>query len=98
MSYYLINESLNSPLEIYIMQKNNPEVRPLLYSNKPSKADIHSFVHGNPSQAISINITPSYPAPHYGTSLFDRYNRSNLYLRDCDERDLLPLSKNLVIH
>ena len=63
---------------------------------------MHSFVYGNQSQAVSMSV-PFAPIPktyhsHSQTSLFDRYNRCNLYLRDCDERDLTTLTKNIVMH
>lgn len=62
---------------------------------------MHSFVYGNPSQAYSVNIPQAPHRSHQNvqqTSLFDRYNRQNLYLRDCDERDIIHLSKNIVVH
>ena len=64
---------------------------------------MHSFVYGNQSQAVSISV-PFAPQPkNYSfqqshTSLFDRYNRGNLYLRDCQERDLNVLGRNIVVH
>lgn len=76
--------------------------RPLLFT---SKADLHFFVHGNASQT-SLNL-PTYPAPypartapafHPTTSLFDRYFRTNLQLRDCDPRDITTVLPNLVLH
>jgi hypothetical protein len=76
--------------------------RPLLFT---SKADLHFFVHGNPSQT-SLNL-PTYPAPypartapafHPTTSLFDRYFRTNLQLRECDPRDITTVVPNLVLH
>ena len=84
------------------MQNKSDRNRPLHYNNK---TDMHSFVYGNPSQAVSVSI-PFAPQPvartampqQQHTSLFDRYNRSNLYLRDCDERDLTCLTKNIVMH
>ena len=80
------------------MQNSSLKNRPLNY--KPlnfSKADIHSFVHGNPSQAISVRVPTNYEKPNI-SSLFDRYNRCNLCLRDCDQQDLNLVSKNIVIH
>jgi hypothetical protein len=70
--------------------------RPLLFQ---SKADIHHFVHGNAIQADSLSIpvaaTPSF---YPNTSLFDRYNKINLWLSDCDPRDVQMLTKNIIIH
>ncbi len=83
--------------------KNNPtQIRPLLFTTNPSKADMHFFVHGNTSQAYSVNIPTIAPrtAPSFlpNTSLFDRYHKTNLFLRDCDPRDITVLSKNIVAH
>ncbi len=83
------------------MQNNSHKSsRPLIFS---SKADVHQFVMGNASQAYSVNAPfipqksgPSfYPPPP--SSLFDRYNRPNLMLRECDSKDICVLHKNLVM-
>ena len=84
------------------MQNSSHKDRPLVFNNKPTKADLHSMVYGNPSQAVSISV-PALPprhtaAEHPQTSLFDRYNRCNLSLRECDPQDLIVVNKNLVLH
>jgi hypothetical protein len=80
-------------------QRSN--ARPLIFNNTRTKADIHQFVMGNASQAYSLNLPfePAKTAPnfHPSSSLFDRYNRSNLQLRDCDPKDVIFLHKNIVI-
>jgi hypothetical protein len=56
---------------------------------------------GNGSQAYSVNLpvegARTAPAFHAASSLFDRYNRPGLRLRECDPRDLAALHKNLVM-
>lgn len=56
---------------------------------------------GNTSQAYSVSIPhmPNKTAPAFypSSSLFDRYNRPNLLLRDCDPKDIITLHKNLVM-
>lgn len=88
-------------LEIFMLENSSAKSRPMVYNYKPNKAELYSLVHGNPSQALSVNV-PSMafpiPPPQQNTSLFDRYNRLNLYLRDCDEKDLIPLTKNIVMY
>lgn len=73
--------------------------RPLLFTNKQ---DIHQFVHTNKSQAFSVALPSNPPrlAQNYPscTSLFDRYNKSNLLLRDCDSKDITILNKNIIMH
>jgi hypothetical protein len=71
--------------------------RPLVFN---TKADVHHFVMGNASQAYSLNLPEAArtaPALHAHSSLFDRYNRPNLLLRDCDPKDIIALHKNLVM-
>ena len=82
------------------MHNTSERPRPLHFNNK---TDMHSFVYGNQSQAVSMSVpfAPPPPKTYHSlpqTSLFDRYNRCNLYLRDCDERDLTTLTKNIVMH
>lgn len=89
------------PLEIFMLENSSAKSRPMVYNHKPNRAELYSLVHGNPSQAYSVNapsIAFPAPAPQQQTSLFDRYNRMNLYLRDCDERDLIPVTKNIVMY
>jgi len=78
-------------------QKSGP--RPLIFNNKQ---DLHNFVHANNSQAVSVSIPHNYAKmPHNymaQTSLFDRYNKSNLLLRDCDQKDITVLNKNIIMH
>ena len=73
--------------------------KPLIFNNKK---EIHSFVHANHSQAISASMPINHErlAPNYTpcTSLFDRYNKSNLLLRDCDPKDITVLNKNIIMH
>lgn len=80
-------------------QTNNRSQRPLRFT---SSASIHSFVHGNLPQVDSLVIpmANAMPSPSsYGTfSLFDRYNKTNLLLRDCESRDLNLVSKNIIVH
>lgn len=72
--------------------------RPLVFN---TKADVHHFVMGNASQAYSVNLpvdaVRTVPAFHPASSLFDRYNRPSLLLRDCDQRDVITLHRNLVM-
>ena len=71
--------------------------RPLVFN---TKADVHHFVMGNASQAYSLNLPQAArtaPVFHSNSSLFDRYNRPNLRLRDCDPKDIVTLHKNLVM-
>lgn len=72
--------------------------RPLVFN---TKADVHHFVMGNASQAYSVNLpvdaVRTAPAFHPASSLFDRYNRPSLLLRDCDQRDVITLHRNLVM-
>ena len=73
--------------------------RPLLFNNK---TDLHNFVHNNNSQAVSISM-PNNPPRIVSqqmpfNSLFDRDNRPNLLLRDCDSKDIRELNKNIVMH
>lgn len=76
--------------------KSSP--RPFVYR---TKADIQQFVMGNASQAYSVNLPfePPRTAPnfHPASSLFDRYNRNNLLLRECDAKDVTTLHKNLIM-
>lgn len=77
-------------------------MRPINFQHNTTNAQIYEFVNNNRSQALSVNA-PTMPfktAPSFypQTSLFDRYNRLNVYLRDCDRRDLILLTKNVVIH
>jgi len=80
-------------------QANNKSQRPLLFN---SKADLHHFVYGNASQADSLNIpitaARTVPSFYPNTSLFDRYNKLNLLLSDCDPRDIQLLTKNIIVH
>lgn len=72
--------------------------RPLVFN---TKRDIYYNVMGNTSQAYSVSIPqmPNKTAPAFypSSSLFDRYNRPNLLLRDCDPKDIITLHKNLVM-
>lgn len=72
--------------------------RPLVFT---TKRDIYYNVMGNTSQAYSVSIPhmPNKTAPAFypSSSLFDRYNRPNLLLRDCDPKDIITLHKNLVM-
>lgn len=56
---------------------------------------------GNASQAYPVNIPhiPNKTAPSFfpSSSLFDRYNKPNLLLRDCDPKDIITLHKNIVM-
>lgn len=60
------------------------------------------FVHGNNSQTSSMNIPtyPQKPSPSFypNSSLFDRYNKPGLLLRDCDAKDVIQLNKNLIMY
>lgn len=79
-----------------MMSTDKRQNRPLFFK----KEYIQEFVYGNSMQANQC-----YPlAPHHfkqppvsGSSLFDRYNRSNLLLRECDPSDVQKLSKNVVL-
>lgn len=95
------------------VQNNSSRGRPLNYNNRVDMHSfVYGSSHlqvnpTNPSQAVSMSIPQAMvvpPKPHFNvrsdtqTSLFDRYNKGNLYLRDCDERDLIQLNKNVVLH
>lgn len=71
--------------------------RPLVFNNR---TDIQAFVLGNNSQALSMNIPVGAPRISIASptsSLFDRYYRNELKLKDCDDRDLQKLGRNLVM-
>ena len=78
---------------------NKSNTRPLLFNNEQ---DIHNFVHSSHSQQLSVilPVNPQRLIPNYAacTSLFDRYNKSNLLLRDCDPKDIRVVNKNIVMH
>jgi len=79
------------------MNNSHRSNRPLVYR---SRADIQNFVMGNNSQAMSMNVPIIPPRISFAsptTSLFDRYYRNGLMLRDCDDRDLQILGRNLVM-
>jgi hypothetical protein len=82
-----------------LMQNSSEKDRPLIY-NPRHKAELHAFVHGNPSHQAYSLLLPSGPAPNIvpTTSLFDRYNRPLLFLRDVDPGDLQPLVRHLLLH
>lgn len=69
--------------------------RPLLF-----KQQLSQYVFGGPSdtsfnhiQEQVYNQEPFRPAE----SLFDRYNRNNLTLRECTQDDVIKLTKNIIL-
>ena len=79
------------------MNNSHRTNRPLVFSNR---ADIHTFVMGNNSQAVSMNvpvIPPRISIASPTSSLFNRYYRNGLMLKDCDDRDLQTIGRNLVM-
>jgi hypothetical protein len=79
------------------MNNSHKSNRPLVFNNR---ADIQNFVMGNNSQAISMNVPIAPPRISIASpvsSLFDRYYRNGLMLKDCDDRDLQTLGRNLVM-
>jgi len=79
------------------MNNSKKTNRPFVFR---SRADINAFVMGNNSQALSMNvplIPPIISISSPTSSLFDRYYRNGLMLKDCDDRDLQTLGKNLVM-
>jgi hypothetical protein len=73
--------------------------RPLLFN---TKADLHQWVYPNNSQAISASIPINIPNNNSNqlrfTSLFDRYNKPNLLLKECDVKDIRRVNKNIIMH
>ena len=85
-----------------IQNSSLKSARPLNFKYNHTNTQLLNFVNTNYSQALSVNIPTiqqkTAPAFYLQTSLYDRYNRNNLYLRDCERRDIIPLMKNIVIH
>lgn len=85
-----------------IQNSSLKSARPLNFKCNPTNTQLLNFVNTNYSQAVSVNVPTiqqkTAPAFYPQTSLYDRYNRNNLYLRDCERRDIISLMKNIVIH
>ena len=85
-----------------IQNSSLKSARPLNFKCNPTNTQLVNFVNPSYSQAVSVNMptlqAKTVPNFYPQTSLYDRYNRNNLYFRDCERRDIIPLTKNIVIH